>query len=118
MDERIYPLTVTTNDSCFVIFDTETDFIKAYKANPGFYPFPPNNLEPTPPLKEKKIFSEEKPVVKAEDTSVNIDDVLDGLDISVVKPPSTNGITLDIDRKKENDEDIERIKRKYTKRTP
>jgi hypothetical protein len=110
---------MSTNDACFVTFETEADFIKAYKENPRFYPFPPMNLEPTPAPKNKKIFSEDPAAVKVEDASVNIDDVLDGLDgldMSAVKPPSTDGITLDIDRKKENDEDIERIKRKYTKR--
>lgn len=116
MDEQYYPLTVTTNDSCFVTFQTEADFIKAYKENPKFYPFPPKNLEPSPLQKSKKIFSEEKLPVKSNDEIVDIDDVLTGLESTGIKPPSTNGITLDIDRKKENDEDIERIKRKYTKR--
>jgi hypothetical protein len=114
MDEQFYPLSITTNDSLFITFKTADEFKAAYIKNPGYFPFPPANLEPTPAPKNKKIFSEEPKIVKVEDKPVEIDDLdflIDGSD--AIKAPSTP--ILDIDRQK-SAEEIERVKRKYTKR--
>lgn len=106
MDDRIYPLSITTNDSLFVTFKNEEEFCDAYKKCPGYFPFAPKSLERV----DKKIFSES---VKIEDSPVKIeapidvDDLLDDIDFgAVVKNPQEQGPVMDIDR----------VKRKYTKR--